>query len=411
MGSKRHRKKKMKLIGGEGEEEDRISRLPDSILHRILSSIDTTSFIPIFVQILSSIDTRSVIQTSVLSKRWRYLWTSVPNIHLDYDEFPGPNKCETKVRRFTHFVNQVLSLRDASNVLRFTLHSSSNVLDPVLVKNCICYAFRHNVRELFLWPECDVDLQHMEFPGCISEALGISSSSLISLRLACHDFSMPPDKPLQLPALKTLHLAGCWYDYAGFITETVGICTNLETLILDDLELKSLNITAPNLRKLELEYEDDSCSESMIAVSAPRLTSFKLQGNVLPVFSAASLPCLQNVHVNLYRGRIYEELDADILQRIPLNVMKMLEQLGEANSLTLSVETLEVLAMDPDSLNNRPSPFCKLKHLKFLPPYCPTLNLPLNAINYLTKGSSRGKLVVEFPQVIILLLFYSLLII
>lgn len=46
--------------------------------------------------------------------------------------------------------------------------------------------------------------------------------------------------------------------------------------------------------------------------------------------------------MKLYRGRIYEEMEADMLQRVPLNVMKMLEQLGEATSLTLSVETLEV---------------------------------------------------------------------
>lgn len=136
----------------------------------------------------------------------------------------------------------------------------------------------------------------MEFPACVSEALGTSSTSLTILSVACHDFWKPPEKPLQLPALKTLHLAGCWYDYDEFITETVGSCANLETLVLDDLELTNLNITAPNLRKLELCYEDDSCSESVSKVSAPGLTSFKLEGNVLPVFSAAeTLNCLENV--------------------------------------------------------------------------------------------------------------------
>lgn len=382
MGSKRrHQKKKRKLIGGE--EEDRISSLPDSILHQILSSIDTTS----------------VVQTSVLSKRWRYLWTSVPNIHLDYDAFLGNFHCETKKRRFAHFVNQVLSLRDASTVFRFYLRSSL-FLNSDLVKKCIRYAFRHNVQELLLWPECSALLKRFEFPRCLSKALGISCSSLISLRLACHAFSMPPDEPLQLPALKTLHLAGCCPGYSNFITESVGNCTNLETLILVESEMKSLNISAPNLRNLELDYVDGdeySCTESMIVVSAPGLTSFKLEGHVLPVFSAASLPCLQNVLVCLevLSFNDYYEPDEDILQRMPLNVMKMLEQLGEAEYVTLSMDTVQVLAKDPNSLNNRPSPFPKLKHLKLTIPAWNS-NLPLNVITYLTKGSSSDTLVGDF---------------
>ncbi|KAF7114272.1 hypothetical protein RHSIM_RhsimUnG0095700 [Rhododendron simsii] len=391
MGSKRrHQKKKRKLIGCEEveEEEDRISSLPDSILHQILSFIDTTS----------------VVQTSVLSKRWRYLWTSVPNIHLDYDAFPGNFHCETKKRRFAHFVNQVLSLRDASSVFRFYLRCTL-FLDADLVKNCIYYAFRHNVQELLLWPDCNSFLEHSEFPGCLSEALGISSSSLISLTLACHAFAMPPDKPLRLPALKNLGLAGCCHDYANFITETVGNCTKLETLILDDLELNSLNINAPNLRNLELHYYDDDCScgscfESMIVISAPGLTSFKLEGHALPVFSAVSLPCLHNVHLCLKTWSFdeyesYDVPDEEILQRMPLNVMKMLEQLGEADYVTLSMDTVEALAKDPDSLNNRPSPFRKLKHLKLTTP-SRSSNLPLNVIAYLTKGSSSDTLVGDF---------------
>lgn len=317
-GDKRYQKKR-KLVCGE---EDISSRLPDSILH----------------QILSSIDTRSAVQTSVLSKRWRYLWTSLPNLHLDYDEFPGTDGCDTKMRRFTHFVNQVFSRRDTSNVFRFYLWSSY-YLDPSLVRNCLFYAFQHNVQELILWAAYPKPL---EFP---------TFESLTSLALVCNDFCTPPDKPLQLPALKTLQLSCCSYCCANFITQTVGNCPNLETLILDDLMLKSLNITAPNLRTLELAYKDESCNESEIVVSAPRLTSFKLEGDASPVFSGASLPCLQNAYVDLVPC-FYDEWhppDADIKQRMPLNVINMLEQLREANSVTLSVKTLEVICIFGDN--------------------------------------------------------------
>ncbi|KAF6169531.1 hypothetical protein GIB67_042741 [Kingdonia uniflora] len=47
--------------------EDKISDLPDSILHPILL------FIP----------TLDTVQTCILSKRWRYAWCAIPMLDLD----------------------------------------------------------------------------------------------------------------------------------------------------------------------------------------------------------------------------------------------------------------------------------------------------------------------------------------
>ncbi|GMP79311.1 hypothetical protein CsSME_00034910 [Camellia sinensis var. sinensis] len=67
MKRKRIQRKKKVIDDGEKEEEeeedkDRISSLPDSILHEILSSMD---------------DLASAIQTCVLSKRWRFQLASI----------------------------------------------------------------------------------------------------------------------------------------------------------------------------------------------------------------------------------------------------------------------------------------------------------------------------------------------
>ncbi|KAL4565164.1 hypothetical protein LXL04_029249 [Taraxacum kok-saghyz] len=48
---------------------DTISDLPDHILHLILSRLPSTE---------------EVHRTNILSKRWRYLWTSIPSIDTDY---------------------------------------------------------------------------------------------------------------------------------------------------------------------------------------------------------------------------------------------------------------------------------------------------------------------------------------
>ncbi|CAL5414468.1 unnamed protein product [Camellia sinensis] len=381
-----NQKKKQAIEDGE---EDRISTLPDPILHEILSSMDL----------------KYAIQTCALSKRWRYLWTSLPNLHFDVDLFPLPNDSKRR-HQFTHFVNQVLSRRDTnSNLCNF--YFSPRACDhPSFIENSLSYAISHNVQQLhvaaFSYPSA------YQLPLCL-----INSESLKSLTFE-YGNQVALDKSLALPGLKTLHITGFSDGSADFITETVGNCPNLETLILDCLQLNDFNITAPKLRKLELWYDDEHWfsdyyqldSDGLdpvpdgqkIVVSAPRLTSFKLEGRVSPVFSATSLPCLDNVDID-----IRVPFNAIIERSLSLNVINMLGQLREASSVTLSLITLEVLAMHTDALKSHPSPFHKLKHLNLIAEELiqrvrsPTLTLPLNVITYLTRGSScSDTLVVKF---------------
>lgn len=123
-------------------------------------------------------------------------------------------------------------------------------------------------------------------------------------------------------------------------TSTAEHCpASLETLILDGIGTYNLNIAAPKLRRLEIFYISIGLHyESVIAISAPRLTSFKLKGNISPVFSTVSLPRLADVHIDLGPIGVCAHED-----RFPLNVMNMLGQLGEAKHVTLSSKTLQVI--------------------------------------------------------------------
>ncbi|CAN6251580.1 unnamed protein product [Urochloa humidicola] len=67
-----------KVRGGGGGSSsssagDRLSNLSDVLLHAILSCLKA----------------RQVVQTSVLSKRWKHLWRSVPCLDMDDSEFLG----------------------------------------------------------------------------------------------------------------------------------------------------------------------------------------------------------------------------------------------------------------------------------------------------------------------------------
>nr|XP_051220532.1 MEIOTIC F-BOX protein MOF-like [Lolium perenne] len=50
---------------------DRLSELPDCLLHSVLSSLRS----------------RQVVQSSLLSRRWRHLWRSVPCLDVDQRDF------------------------------------------------------------------------------------------------------------------------------------------------------------------------------------------------------------------------------------------------------------------------------------------------------------------------------------
>ena len=54
-----------------GDLDDRLSALPDSLLHTIMSFLKA----------------RQAVQTCVLGTRWRHLWRSVPCLDVDLDEF------------------------------------------------------------------------------------------------------------------------------------------------------------------------------------------------------------------------------------------------------------------------------------------------------------------------------------
>ena len=62
------RKKK----SGGVTKNDKLSQLPDD---------------EIILRILSTLDVKSVVQTNILSKRWRYIWVSLPVLNLDDSSF------------------------------------------------------------------------------------------------------------------------------------------------------------------------------------------------------------------------------------------------------------------------------------------------------------------------------------
>ncbi|XP_078148612.1 F-box/LRR-repeat protein At4g14103-like [Carex rostrata] len=124
---------------------DRISDLPDELL----------------IHILSFLKTKEAVQTCVLSQRWRNLWTSVPCLYFDFDDFLPDHldflpddlafhdddlkEYETK---FEQFVSAELRNQGTSNLGSFKLSYNNRYGKSDSITEWILYSFNCKPQEL-----------------------------------------------------------------------------------------------------------------------------------------------------------------------------------------------------------------------------------------------------------------------
>ncbi|KAL2492019.1 F-box/LRR-repeat protein 13 [Abeliophyllum distichum] len=236
--------KKARLIRKiPGDDEDRLSTLPNCVLCYILSFLDT----------------KYVVQTCVLSKRFKNLWSSLPYLNFDSTSF-------NKLFSFNKFVDRMLTLRDNSvRVDDFKFNRTGKISSKFLDK-VMNYAMSHCVLRFNI---------HVEYNGFdhFPES-SYSSESLKSFELKIHgELTKLPS----FPELKVLHLASVRLAHSDLVLS----CPCLMDLALIDCaapKLDILNIDAPQLVKLTISA---GCFLSVckVVVSAPGLASFWYSGS------------------------------------------------------------------------------------------------------------------------------------
>ena len=167
---------------------DRISALPDAVLCHILS------FMPI----------KMAVATSLVSKRWRPLWLSVPTVDLDDKGYMETNESHL---RFVRLAYAVLLFRDATQpILNFRLRCESPFFYyPCDIKLWIKAAIQRKVETVELSLP-----SHINLPSDI-----LTCASLVVLKLSGLRFralTVDDISTVCLPVLKILHL-----DWVHFV--------------------------------------------------------------------------------------------------------------------------------------------------------------------------------------------------
>ncbi|KAL7185684.1 hypothetical protein ACSBR2_027608 [Camellia fascicularis] len=350
--------KKKRLLKTENETEtgeDWISDLPDAVLHHILF------LLPI----------KSIAQTSVLSKRWRSIWSSFPD--LDFTTTTNSvGHCSSSIIKYSStrkrvhsplaqgmdFIIPVLAHRGKNSdlrILRFCAQLSFSRLNSLI--RC---AVRRNVQELdievatddyFNLPRCVTTCESLRvfklksrYPGFRLPPLSIMKSGFQSLHalslslVILYQQSSLVDlfTESSFPLLKKLSLDACF----GLKKLRVG-CRGIEDLTLENcFQLNDLNILGGKLERLRVASCFDAySSNSLVKIEAPRLKIILWEYNAITESS-----CLENLN-SLHEASVgFFVLHDDITVAKRWSISNFLTGLSHVESLTLESQCVEILS-------------------------------------------------------------------
>ncbi|GAV68618.1 F-box domain-containing protein/LRR_2 domain-containing protein [Cephalotus follicularis] len=308
-------------------EVDRISKMPDEVVCHIMS------FLP----------TEEAVNTSILSKRWKYLFASLTNLHFDYSSF---SKTLNKGRRrrsssssstiisFISLVDRVLFLRISSSIHSFYVNFRK-AIDLFRVTAWINAALLRNVQEIDLI----VCLRESSvLPGdlCTSKTLVVLKlkfdpvPSLHGLDLVTM-FNVPAK--VCLPSLKHLHLDNVTFADDNSIARLISSCPVLEdlTLYCDWDNICKLSISSCSLKRFTMSTCCFHAALDKIVVNAPSLVYLDYTSYLLVCCSLTNLDSLVEARIRFENLR---DNNACITQ--------FFKGISHVQSLKLSFEVMEV---------------------------------------------------------------------
>ncbi|PON68674.1 F-box domain containing protein [Trema orientale] len=278
---------------------DRISTLPNSLIQHILS------FLPIF----------DAVRTSLLSRRWRRMWYSVPTLCFNGSDidFGSPKDREG----FYNYVDNCLkhlkigmgSNVDSVNITSFKLdlrpygRSNASYLD-----NWLAFVVESKVKELNLSLEKESSsnrgrFYHYSLPEMVVNARNLTIMELKGLGLST-------SCTFSLPSLKTLSLVDVLLADAALDNLLLG-CPSLEKFLLSDCSyLRFGRFRSSSLRFLEIE----STGFLSMQVEAINLESFVLFDVCCHKMNLSACRAIRNVSLSDFSAG----QSLDFLSELPL---------------------------------------------------------------------------------------------
>jgi len=251
---------------------DRIIGLPDEVLVKILS------FVP----------TKVAVSTSILSKRWEFLWMWLTKL-----KFGSKRYSESEFKRLQCFLDRNLPLHRAPVIESFRLVLSDSHFKPEDIRMWVVVAVSRYIRELKIYSSHYGEKQNI-LPSSL-----YTCKSLVILKL---DGGVLLDVPRMvcLPSLKTLELKGVRYFKQGSLQRLLCNCPVLEDLVVNlshHDNMGKLTVIVPSLQRLSLSTP----SSREFVIDTPSLLSFQLvdRNDNSHTFLIENMPKLREAYINV----------------------------------------------------------------------------------------------------------------
>ncbi|GER43095.1 F-box/RNI-like/FBD-like domains-containing protein, partial [Striga asiatica] len=222
-----------------------------------MASIDRLSSLPdvVICHILSFLETKFSVATSVLGKRWRFLWAHVPCLDFYDDDF----RDETQTSDIIH---RVLLRHKAKTMDTFTLNVSCN---DYQLETLITTAIDRNIRNLYLEHSLD------RFPRYL-----FNCKTIVDLKLDDGCPSLSAVDNVSLPSLKKLYIFNLICENDDALPHFLSGCPSLEELNLafefaeESIYVGCINISSPTIKMLQLSMGMYAL-EYRVIINAPAL--------------------------------------------------------------------------------------------------------------------------------------------
>ncbi|KAK6139549.1 hypothetical protein DH2020_026695 [Rehmannia glutinosa] len=187
----------------------------------------------VICHILSFLPTKLSAKTSILSRRWRFLWAHVPSLSFS-------NGSCLYWKSFSNIVPRVMFGHKVQSLNTFRLALIFFEIEHE-IETWITTVISHNVKNL------DIYLgYHRRWPKCI-----FTTKTLVDLRIEHVD--IPVNGKAYLPRLKKLQLYDVRFNGDETLSHLLSGCPVLEELIvIGDPKPFSYNISSPTIKRLNV---------------------------------------------------------------------------------------------------------------------------------------------------------------
>ncbi|KAK3199535.1 hypothetical protein Dsin_022950 [Dipteronia sinensis] len=258
----------LRTSSGGDDDGDRLSSLPEPIIHYIFSFLKTID----------------VFRASAVSRKWRYLWVSMPYLNFDIHAiWSKPQErwpLDAIIGRFKDFVNWVLMFQNSSiDIQTFRLRCLNFSDDDHTLQRWITVTTRRNLKQLHL-KLLRQNHTPIRLPHCL-----VTCGSLVELKLEFEDQRCVVELPIYpgFSSLKCLDLHMIEFLDSNLLKNFISSCPVLESLKMESClfgDFKILEIFSTSLKNLILDTGDfsnpncDGLANCEIKVACPSLVSF-----------------------------------------------------------------------------------------------------------------------------------------